>query len=119
MGLGDEADQARAREEAEDAAELEQRRQNWAAIDSLVREFIPDAVRRKTPKRGVFFKKRYWCVQHAQSERDELTIWKNGNWHLGRGTQMLAFSSGSRGRGPSGTYPVDGLREGAMRLLNS
>jgi hypothetical protein len=29
--------------------EDEQRRQNWAAIDSLVQEFIPEAVRRKTP----------------------------------------------------------------------
>jgi hypothetical protein len=36
LGLGDDADQARARQQAEDAAELENRRQNWAAIDRLV-----------------------------------------------------------------------------------
>ena len=41
MGLGDEADQARPRQQAEDAAEAEQRGQNWAAINSLVEEYSP------------------------------------------------------------------------------
>ena len=39
---------------AAEAAELEQRRQNWAAIDSLVREFIPEAIRRGTRDEGPF-----------------------------------------------------------------
>lgn len=73
MGLGDEADEARARQQAQDAAELEQRRQNWAAIDSLVKEFIPEAVRRNTPKaQGLFIKRRYWLVRSSLSERGYL-----------------------------------------------
>jgi hypothetical protein len=125
LGLGDEADRAKARQQAEDAAEREQRRQNWTAIDSLVQEFIPEAVRRNTPKaRGLIFKKRCWCVQHAESERDRLMIWKSGKWSFERvnaadSIQMLGYSWGSRKSGPGGPNPVDGLREGARRLLNS
>jgi hypothetical protein len=131
--------------QTEDAAELEQHRQTWAAIDSVVQEFIPEAVRRKTPTKGrglpptlqrnlglkrlLFIPTpswRYWCVQHAQSERDQLLIWKTGTWLLERvnrddSTQMLYCSKGSVRRvpqGPAGPTPVEGLREGAMRLLD-
>jgi hypothetical protein len=130
--LGEEVDQARASREVEDAAEFAQRQQNCAAIDSLVQEFIPEAVRRKTPMQrarlrgplGLIYKKRLWIVHHAQSERDMLVIYKNGRWVFNRvnsagKAQTLAFSLGSRTRGPAGPNPVDGLREGARRLLNS
>jgi hypothetical protein len=125
VGLGEEADRAKARHDAEDAQQLEQRRQNWSAIDNLVKEFIPEAVRRKTPKaRGLLLKKRYWDVRHAQSDRDHLAIWENGRWQLERwnssdSIKILAYSDGSRQIGPLGPNPVDGLREGAMRLLNN
>lgn len=123
MGVGDEADRAKAEHQVDDAAAFEQRRQNWAAIDSLVQEFIPEALRRKTPKaRGLLRNKRYWRVKHAQSERDELLIYENGRWYLQRklaNIEILAFSIGGRTRGPEGPNPVEGLRDGAMRLLNS
>jgi hypothetical protein len=123
-------------EQTEDPAELEQRRQNWAAIDSLVQEFIPEAVRRKTPMKRFRLRgwqliftfrmsgNRYWLLQHAQSERDMLVIRKNGEWSFNRinsagKAETLAFSMGSRRRECAGPNPVDGLREGAMRLLNS
>jgi hypothetical protein len=109
--------------------EDEQRRQNWAAIDSLVQEFIPEAVRRKTPRNAsaslfLIYRKRFWLVRHAQSERDMLVIRKNGTWFFNRvnsagSAQTLAFSMGSRRREPAGPNPVEGFREGAWRLLNS
>lgn len=123
MGLGEEAD---------DAAADQQRRQNWAAIDSLVREFIPEAVRRKTPRnasgtRFLVIRKKFWVVRHAQFERERymLAIMKNGRWFLNRmnsagKAETLAYSNGSRRmEGPAGPNTVDGLQEGAMRLLNS
>jgi len=130
LGLGDEADQARATHEAEDAAEFAQRQQNWAAIDSFVREFIPEAVQRKTPRKAsaskfLIYRKRFWAVRHAQFERDCLMISKNGRWSYFRvnsagRAQPLAYSQGSRRMGgPAGPNPVDGLREGARRLFNS
>jgi hypothetical protein len=112
--------------------EDEQRRQNWAAIDSLVQEFIPEAVRRKTPRnasgtRFLIIRKRFWIVRHAQFERERyvLAIMNNGAWSFNRvnsagNAETLAFSMGSRRMdGPAGPNPVDGLREGAWRLLNS
>ena len=116
--------------------EDEQGRQNWAAIDSLVQEFIPEAVRRKTPMQRARLRgwqllfifrmsgNRYWLVHHAQSERDMLVIRKNGAWFFNRvnsagSAETLAFSMGSRRREPAGPNPVEGFREGAMRLLNS
>jgi hypothetical protein len=121
--LGDEADHARARQQAEYAAELDQRRENWSAIDSLVKEFIPEAVARNAPKaRGVFVNRRYWQVRSAQSERDYLVIWQNGKWELRRDSSADSYQSLAWWRdpdkGPRGANPVDGLREGAMRLLN-
>jgi len=113
--LGDEADQARARQQAEDAAELAQRRQNWAAIDSLVQEFIPEAVRRQTKTKGLFSK--YWLVQSSQSEREHLRIYKNGVLEFRSDVdsdtvRILAWSGQPEQRGPRGTNPADGLREG-------
>jgi hypothetical protein len=123
LGLGDDADQARARQQAEDAADVEQRRQNWAAIEGLVREFIPEALRRKTPKaRGLVFSRKYWLVQSSESDGDNLAIWKNGKWELRRDVSGDTFRilgwSGQPDNGPRGPNPVDGLREGALRLLN-
>ncbi len=122
LGLRDEADQAKARQQAEDAAELAQSRQNWAAIDSLVREFIPEAVRRQTKPKGLFGK--YWIVQSSQSDRQHLRIYKNGAWEFRHDVdsdtvRILAWSGQPEKVGPRGSNPVDGLREGALRLLNS
>jgi len=119
-----------AKREAKDAAEFAQRQQNWAAIDSFVREFIPEAVQRKTPRKAsaskfLIYRKRFWAVRHAQFERDCLMISKNGRWSYFRvnsagRAQPLAYSQGSRRMGgPAGPNPVDGLREGARRLFNS
>jgi hypothetical protein len=130
LGVGDEADQARPGQEAEDAAEFAQRQQNWAAIDSFVREFIPEAVRRKTPRKAsaskfLIYRKSFWAVRHAQYQRDCLMISKNGRWSFFRvnsagRAQPLAYSQGSRRMsGPAGPNPVDGLREGARRLFES
>jgi len=59
MGLGDEAEEARARLDAEAAAEDQRRRANWAAIDKLVQEFVANAVERQVPAHGGVFKK-FW-----------------------------------------------------------
>jgi len=124
VGLGDDADEARARQEAEYAAELAQRRQNWAAVDGLVKEFVAEAVARNTRKaRGVFMNRRYWQVRSAESEGDYLVIWPNGKWELRRDSGADSYQSLAWWRdpdkGPRGANPVDGLREGALRLLNS
>jgi hypothetical protein len=117
---------------AAEAAELEQRRQNWAAIDSLVREFIPEAIRRVTQTKGRFFK--HWLVQPSQSKVDDksmhLFIRQNGTpdglralWDLrcvnkDGYIEILAWSGGPYEKGPWETNVVDGLREGALRSLN-
>jgi hypothetical protein len=126
MGLGDEAEEARARLDAEAAAEDQRRRANWAAIDKLVQEFVANAVERQMPAHGGVFKK-FWRVKHAQSKTDELLIWKNGDWALDRvhpltgydepSRESLAFSLRGRKRDPKGPNPVEGLQEGVMRLL--
>jgi hypothetical protein len=123
---GHQSRRGKAGHQVDDAAALEQRRQYWIAINSLVQEFIPEALRRNTPMtRGGLFKKRYWCVKTAESrERHELSIYKNGNWFLDDfggfgGIKPLAFSYGRRTLAPDGPYPVEALRDGAMRLLNS
>jgi hypothetical protein len=129
LGLGEEADKARARLESEDAAEDQRRRQNWATIDSFVQEFVANAIERQTPTQGGVFKK-HWRVQNAQSEDLELLIYKNGDWWFQRvdkiraaqpddnGIDLSAFSYRGRKRGHKGPIPVEGLREGATRLLN-
>jgi hypothetical protein len=126
MGLGEEADKEKAGHEVKDAATREQLRQNWAAIDSLVQEFIPEAILRETPKaRGFASKKKYWLVKDAHSENNHLEIHESGNWFLQRVDpggliSVWALSYKGRGKFPVGRpYPVEGLRNGAMRLLNS
>jgi hypothetical protein len=57
VGFGEEAEKARARLEAEDAAENQRRRNDLAAIDSFVKGFIREAIQRKTPTQGGVFKK--------------------------------------------------------------
>jgi len=137
LGSGDEADQTTARQGAEDTGGLEQRRQNWSAIDTLVQEFIPEAIRRKTPMQRytlggsvlrravwllifIFNKKRlrYWIVHHAQYQRDMLMISHNGSWYFNRlnsagKAEILAFSmsKGTQRREPAGTNPVEGFRQ--------
>jgi hypothetical protein len=110
------------------ADELEQRRQNWAAIDSLVREFIPEAIRRETTgpwrRRWREFADTHWVVQSAQHERDLLGISKNGSWGLyvalnSGYLELVTLSSDPEKQGPRETYVVDGLRQGARRVLNT
>jgi hypothetical protein len=103
------------------ATEGELRRQNWAAIDGLVAEFFPEAIRRETRMRGVF--QEYWLVRRSWSERDHLLIFKNGGWSLrGLDNGYIVETTSSTDpdkKGPRETTVVDGLREGALRLLNN
>ena len=78
LGLGDEADRARVRQQAEDAAAAQRPHENWAAIDGLVREFIPEAVRRGIQLKG--FLRKYWRVVDPTWEWHVLRICKNGKW---------------------------------------
>jgi hypothetical protein len=101
-----------------DAATPEQRQQNWAAIDSLVQEFIPEAIRRGTRMQGLVSK--HWVVRSAQSNCDALVIFKNGSWrihHEDGGYIFALASSRLPKKGLRETNVVEGLREGtAMRL---
>lgn len=102
--------------------ENEQRRQNWAAIDSLVREFITEADRRGTRPEGRRHRQ-HWVVNSSQSKWDSLLLDQDGSWTLhgeGNGPYIeLLTRSGDTKKGPRKIDVVEGLREGAMRLLNS
>jgi hypothetical protein len=109
-------------QQTDDAAELAQRWQNWAAIDSLVEEFVPEAIRRETRTRGVL--REHWVLRPSQHTGDHLLIFKNGEWSLLRvnnnGYLIQVTSSADPGKeGPRETTVVDGLRESALRLLNN
>ena len=120
LGLGDEADRARAAQKAEDAAEVQRRQENWAAIDSLVREFVPEAARRGIKTKGFLIK--YWLVRSSESKDDQLLIHSKGKWwrlrREGETTYRFLAVSGRPDQGLAESL-VDGLREGALRLLNS
>lgn len=125
LAFGDEADQAEAAQKADNAAQL--RNETWAGIDTLVREFIPEAVRRgiKPKATGIIRRSRaveFWDVQSSKSKRDSLTITTDGNWALHREvpnghTEWLTDSAHRDKTAPPETDLVDGLREGATRLL--
>jgi hypothetical protein len=104
-----------------DAATPEQRQQNWDAIDSLVQEFIPEAIRRGTRMQGHVNK--HWVVRSAQSKCDALVIFKNGHWrvhHEDGGYIFALASSRLPKKGLRETNVVEGLREGAaVRLRRS
>jgi hypothetical protein len=112
----------------DDAAEPELRRQNWAAIDRLVEEFFPEAIRRETRTQGVF--REHWLVRSGQSKRYHLVILTNRSWRdNGKSWSLrgedngyiveLTSSVDPNKKGPRETSVVDSLREGALRLLNS
>ena len=121
LGLGDEADRARARQQAEVAAAAQRPHEVWSAIDSLVREFIPEAVRRGIRPKGFLIKS--WRVVDPAWEWHLLQIYQNGKWVFrvlggGSGGGYTAASSRRPDKGCEND-PTAGLREGALRLLNS
>ncbi len=117
--LGVEADRARGRLQAEAAAQRPST-DNWAAIDSLVRDFIPEAVRRGIKPTGFLIKT--WRVVHARIQFYVLEIHTNGKWvlrELGPHPRGGVRASSDK----PGVYgcefdEINGLREGAVRFLN-
>jgi hypothetical protein len=122
MGLGEEADRARARllQPATAAAAQQQRHENWTAIDNLVREFIPEAVRRGIKPKGLLIKS--WRVVHPILAFYVLRIYANGRWALqeivARGGIRTRASSRRPNRGCA-FDGISGLREGAVQLLST
>lgn len=109
----------------EGPAELEQRRHNWYAIDEMVREFVPEAVRRDTVTDTKFPKS--WLVWSARTKRVTLRIFaKDGSWVVKRTDVYLMdedddvhtlAESAKPGSGPLDTDVVDGLRDGLAKTL--
>jgi hypothetical protein len=119
--LGEEADRARGPLQAEAAARQPHANENWAAIDSLVREFIPEAVRRGIKPTGFLIKS--WRVVHPQLQWYVLQIYPNGKWVLYEmgglhSTTYRRASSRIPGYCAIDPRSINGLREGAVRLLN-
>ena len=124
LAFGDEADQAEAAQKADNAAQL--RNETWAGIDTLVREFIPEAVRRgiKPKATGIIRRSRaveFWDVQSSKSKRDSLTITTDGNWALHREvpnghTEWLTDRS-TRPPGRASARPADCCARAACDLL--